>query len=352
MTEPTAQGTAPRGTPNLNKALAAFQAEMPALERDRSVEVETKGDKPNYGYSYATLANVTRVAMPLLGKHGLSFACFPGLGADGKFSLTYSLLHESGEERSGAFPLSAEGGIQALGGRITYARRYCLISVTGLAADEDDDAAHDQAQAEADTGTVQRKRREPAKTAAPERRSAPASAPEPGAAPRETAQRSRPTSPAGPPLPGEADGPFRGRGGLITQPMTAKLAICMKEVGLTGDDRLPYVIDLIDRQIGSSKDLTFDEGRHLIDAFEKAKGSDDPQQLAAVIYVRTTTGVGGEDEELGQPAAKKAARPAARRPAETRSVAEQTRGAVLGDPNGAGADEVAPWDEPVAEPGR
>lgn len=332
MTEPI---PAPTGTPNLNKALAAFQAEMPTLERDREVEVETKGDKPNYGYSYATLANVTRVAMPLLGKHGLSFTAFPGTGADGKFSLTYSLLHESGEERSGMFPLSAEGGIQVLGGRITYARRYCLISVTGLAADEDDDAAAAQAVDDANAGTAQR-RKPPAatKSAPPARRSAPESAPEPGA-PAATAQRAQ--RPAGPALPGEDGGVVRGRGGLITEPMTRKLAITMKEVvGDNGDDRRQFVIDMVGREVASTKDLTFDEGRALIDAFEKAKATDNPLLNVIDIYQRTTA-------EAAPARTSTQSAPAARP-----SVREQTRNAVLGQPAGPD-DEPPPWDEPSGE---
>ena len=126
-------------TPALNAALAKVQARLPKLERDRTVEVQQKSGG-TYSYSYATLANLSEVILPLLAEHGLAFAAFPGSGSDGKFRLCYSLLHESGEERSGEFPLSGEGGIQQLGGRITYARRYCLAAVVGIAADEDDES--------------------------------------------------------------------------------------------------------------------------------------------------------------------------------------------------------------------
>lgn len=281
MTEPL---TMAQGTPNLNKALAAFQAEMPSLARDRSVEVETKGDKPNYGYSYATLANVTATAMPLLGKHGLSFTAFPGAGSDGKgMSLHYSLLHESGEERSGEFPMSAEGGIQILGGRITYIRRYCLLAVTGLAAEEDDDAAAAQ-DYDANKGTAQRRAQPPANRA---RRAAPTAEPAEGG---QTAQRAVRPAVEAPPLPDEGE-PHRGRGGLITQPMTSKLAIVMNEVvGTSSADHKQFIADMIGREVATRKDLTFDEGRGLIDAFEKAKTTDNPIGNVIDIYRRTTGG--------------------------------------------------------------
>lgn len=132
------------GTAALATALAKVQAELPKLERDRTVTVEPKDPKkPPYSYSYVTLANLSEAILPLLAKHGLAFAAMPGAGTDGKMCLRYHLLHDSGEALSGEFPLSGEGGIQIIGGRITYARRYCLAALVGVAADEDDESRLD-----------------------------------------------------------------------------------------------------------------------------------------------------------------------------------------------------------------
>src|SRR5215207_8738807 len=106
-------------TPHLAAALAKVQAELPILERDRTVEIQQKGGG-SYSYSYVTLATLSAAVLPLLAKHGLSFTASPGTGADGKMSLRYYLLHESGEVLTGEFPISGEGGIQMIGGRITY----------------------------------------------------------------------------------------------------------------------------------------------------------------------------------------------------------------------------------------
>lgn len=275
MTEPTSLQVfnGQRGTPKLNAALSKFQAEMPALERDRRVDVETKDPSKAYGYSYATLANVTRHALPLLGKHGLSFTAFPGLGSDGKMALRYALLHESGEERTGEFPLSAEGGIQMLGGRITYIRRYCLLAVTGLAADEDDDAAAAQAEGEANAGKVGRATPAKARTRTSRNETA-TDNPRPDA---DTAPTGRA---APPPLPGEDDGP------TVPRNMMAKLIICLDEVGIKDRlERLSTIATVIGRPINSANDMDRTEISGVIDAIERAKKGEGPTGVAEADWV-------------------------------------------------------------------
>jgi hypothetical protein len=123
-------------TPELNKALAAVQAELPHV---------TKGEKANtgtYTYEYADLTAVSAAVLPLLGKHGLAFTAWPTLD-DGQFVLAYTLTHSSGEERTGTYPLPDKGTPQQLGGHITYARRYALCAVTGVAPGGDDNDAAD-----------------------------------------------------------------------------------------------------------------------------------------------------------------------------------------------------------------
>ncbi len=318
MTEPTPVAAPPTGTPNLNKALAAFQAEMPRLERDRSVEVETKGDKANYSYSYATLANASAIAMPLLGKHGLAFTAFPGTGPDGKMSMAYFLLHESGEERSGSFPLSAEGGIQMLGGRITYIRRYCLMAVTGLVADEDDDAAAAQAQDEANGGTAQRSRSTAATTRP--RKAASATAPEPS--------RAAPAEPPGrAPAPG-ASGPAAGRASLpddgrkLEQRQLARIQILMGKLNYDGDHNRTIRLNLISKIVRRSVDTTKDLNRIEAEA----------------VIARLDARVKEVEAEKAQ--AKKAASPAAQ------PVQRSRRESIVGVPD---ENAQAPWEPSPGE---
>lgn len=126
----------PEQTPNLNGALAAFQAELPRVTKGATGQVGNKRD-----YKYADLADVTEVALPLLAKQGLSFTAIPDV-RDGMFGLRCVLRHSSGEEDSGFYPLPGLGTApQQVGSAITYARRYALCAATGIAPDGDDDDA-------------------------------------------------------------------------------------------------------------------------------------------------------------------------------------------------------------------
>lgn len=238
-------------TPALAAALAKVQAKLPKLERDRTVVVKQKnGDE--YSYSYATLANLSETVLPLLAEHGLSFVAMPGAGSDGKMCVRYQLLHESGESLAGEFPISGEGGIQMIGGRITYARRYCLAAIVGVAADEDDEARL----SEAKPATVQR--------AAP--RAAQSAKREPAApADRPAAQRAQRPAQA-PPLPGEVvvfD--------AITPAQQKMMHALLNKTGRGERDvALVWIAGIIGREISSSRELTKSEAGTVIDVLTVA----------------------------------------------------------------------------------
>jgi hypothetical protein len=127
-------------------ALASVQAQLPKIGKGQTA------DTGKYTYRYADLADVSQEILPLLGASGLAFTCRPTI-LDGQFVLTYSLVHFSGEREDGIYPLPSSGTPQQIGSAITYARRYCLCAVTGVAPDSDDDdgaaaeAGHHQAAA-------------------------------------------------------------------------------------------------------------------------------------------------------------------------------------------------------------
>jgi hypothetical protein len=120
-------------------ALAAFQADLPAIIKGEEAEVETKTGR-KYRYRFADLADVSAVVLPRLGEVGLAWMTRPTV-IDGRFVLAYELMHTSGDSRTGEYPLPAQGLPQELGSAITYARRYTLCCVTGVAPDRDDDGA-------------------------------------------------------------------------------------------------------------------------------------------------------------------------------------------------------------------
>lgn len=124
----------------LAAALAAVQAKMPRVGKDNRAQI--KSDKGNYSYFYADLTEISEALLPLLAAQNLAWTTLPTLNDAGAFVLRYALRHTSGEQVGGDYPLPNAGSSpQVLGSAITYARRYALCAVTGLApGGEDDDA--------------------------------------------------------------------------------------------------------------------------------------------------------------------------------------------------------------------
>jgi hypothetical protein len=131
----TADATSPAAG-SLAAALAQFQAEIPRIGKGKTARVTS--EKGNYSYDFADLADISKVVMPLLGKVGLSFTSKPTI-VDNQFVLVYALRHVSGDSDEGVYPLPKAGTPQQVGSAITYARRYTLCAVTGIAPDDADD---------------------------------------------------------------------------------------------------------------------------------------------------------------------------------------------------------------------
>lgn len=118
---------------SLTAAVSAMQGELPVVEKLNSVNAGARK------YKYADLTLLTEKVMPLLSKHGLAFIALPNI-SDGVFGLSYELRHESGDSIKGHYPLP-NSAPQEIGSAITYARRYALAAVTGVAPGGDDDDA-------------------------------------------------------------------------------------------------------------------------------------------------------------------------------------------------------------------
>ena len=129
---------------SLAAALIQLQAQLPRI---------TKADRAQAGNrvtSYANLNTITEAVFPLLLALGLCWTCQPTM-SEGQFVLLYELIHEgSGERIRGYYPLPQNANSQSIGGAITYARRYALCAVLGIAPAEDDDDAAGQAKEAAD----------------------------------------------------------------------------------------------------------------------------------------------------------------------------------------------------------
>lgn len=116
-------------------ALCQFQADCPALELDREVEVKTKSGG-TYRFKYSTLLNIVETTRPILHANGLSVTQLPNI--DG--SVTTILLHKSGQFLSSTLHIKGGNTPQEMGSIITYTKRYALASMLGLVSEEDDDA--------------------------------------------------------------------------------------------------------------------------------------------------------------------------------------------------------------------
>lgn len=119
----------------LTQALLAVQAELPKLQKTKI--------NPAFRSKYVPLEELHEEVMPLLHAHGLVWLTMPASlnDTDPTPGLAYHIIHaESGEGTGGWMPLVlAKNDPQGQGSAITYARRYALMAVLGLVADNDDD---------------------------------------------------------------------------------------------------------------------------------------------------------------------------------------------------------------------
>ena len=112
-----------------NAALAAFQGEVGSAKRD--------GKNPHFRNTYATLASVIEAVKPAT-KRGLSHT--QTLKRDGEaLLLVTTLRHQDGHSIASELPLALGNDWQKFGSAYTYARRYALMGIYGIASSDDDD---------------------------------------------------------------------------------------------------------------------------------------------------------------------------------------------------------------------
>jgi hypothetical protein len=127
----------------LAEALSKAQGELQPLAKGRKAEIEGKEGKRGYSYGYADLADVIDCYRPALSKYGLS-VIQPMEVHEGHIVLVTRLMHSSGEWIDSRFPLQVYQRAQEQGSAITYARRYAVTALLGIAAEEDDDGKRAQ----------------------------------------------------------------------------------------------------------------------------------------------------------------------------------------------------------------
>jgi hypothetical protein len=116
----------------LADALAKAQGDMKPAKKD--------SENPFFKSNYADLAAVWEAIRVPFSKYGLSIAQVPAhVSSDGMVTLSTVLLHASGEWIAGDLTMkAAKNDPQAIGSCLTYARRYALSAITGVATEDDD----------------------------------------------------------------------------------------------------------------------------------------------------------------------------------------------------------------------
>lgn len=112
-------------------ALAAAQINMgKALKQ---------ANNPHFRSKYADLGSVMDACLPALNERGIAVIQPTGENELGRFVETIMIHGESGEQLSCRVPLIVgKNDMQGYGSAVTYARRYGLMAMAGIAAEDDD----------------------------------------------------------------------------------------------------------------------------------------------------------------------------------------------------------------------
>jgi len=217
----------------LAEALLELQASPPVLTKN----------KAGHQSKYADLVQVNEQVLSRLNELGVTWSCLPTLTDEGKFVLEYELEHvASATKKSGRWPLKLSDNPQQMGSATTYGRRYALLAVTGIAAEDEDD---DGRAAAAGGRTAQRQQR-----------------PQPAPAGQATTQRAQRPAATPPPLPGE-------KAGGITEAQQRKLHASLRDAGHDRAGGLAFISAAIKRDITTTSELTVAEASTAIDALAK-----------------------------------------------------------------------------------
>ncbi len=154
---------------NIYEALSAFQGEMKTIDKSKEVEFKTSNNRV-ISYKYAPLDKIIEEVTPVLAKHGLSIRHEI---IEGGTKVEAILTHETynrelevtstettkprseeeneivlearsqvikNELRSGGIKINQNQKMKDVAGEITYAKRYTLSMLLGIATEEDKDS--------------------------------------------------------------------------------------------------------------------------------------------------------------------------------------------------------------------
>src|SRR6516165_8765620 len=129
----------------LASALAKAQAELVNPEKSLTAKIRTgRAGEGERSFRYAPLSSGLDIVRKTLGQHEIATVQTTAIDpAAGMVNLTTTLAHASGEWIASDWPvcpIAETANPQRMGAALTYARRYALFTLVGIAGEDDLDA--------------------------------------------------------------------------------------------------------------------------------------------------------------------------------------------------------------------
>jgi hypothetical protein len=128
----------------LAAALAKAQAALSNPAKTLIAALPAEQGQPARSFRYASLADGLEIVRSTLGRHEIAVVQSTAIDRDnGLVNLTTTLAHASGEWLASDWPVCALADMptpQRMGAALTYARRYGLFTLVGMAGEDDLDA--------------------------------------------------------------------------------------------------------------------------------------------------------------------------------------------------------------------
>lgn len=125
-------------SPNQSETVGALAAALAKAQGEISDAI-TDSANPFFKSKYADLHSVISAIKEPLSKHGLAYVQAPDFAGTDEVTLVTTLMHSSGEWVKSRLTMKPQkNDPQGIGSVITYARRYSLAAIAGIAQQDDD----------------------------------------------------------------------------------------------------------------------------------------------------------------------------------------------------------------------
>lgn len=129
----------------LAAALAKAQIELTNPEKSLVATLPAEQGRPERSFRYAPLSSGLEIVRKTLGRHEIATIQTTAVDRDsGTIRLTTTLAHASGEWIASEWPVCPLADLaipRRMGAALTYARRYALFTLVGIAGEDDLDAS-------------------------------------------------------------------------------------------------------------------------------------------------------------------------------------------------------------------